>query len=307
MSEFNSLQVASYEVSINNMVLDLERRQCITSIDITEQVEGSDSCSIIISDPDMVFIEDSWFVEDYPFSIKISWFGIPEAITFNGYVSAIDIEFPESGAPILNIFCLDKTHLMNKEKKTRSWDNVTRAQVAQRIAQEYGLGFHLEAGYNSIVEETISQSKSEDIAFVESLAGQETQLYICKVVGNTMYYIKKGTLGVAVAAVGYKTGNRNVISFNPQLTTESRQVLTKDSSMDSATKSVSTGSSPSSSGGSGKNTNTGSGTSSGSTGAATSSAGSTNTSYTYNPATGNWAVSNTKSTSISQSASSTKK
>ena len=213
-----------WELQINNSPISDDRRNCVESISIEENDAGSDTMTIDIEDPEFLFIEDDIFVPDAPISASIGWYDDTYRVTFDGYISAIDINFPESGYPKMTINCIDKTHLMNRKKKKRSWDNVTRADVVQKIAQEYGFKCVISPDYKGEKEETISQSDETDIAFCESLAGEEKGgIYKCKLKGNTLYYVEKGVLENPVADLAYKEYPYDIISFNPQINRETKE------------------------------------------------------------------------------------
>ena len=230
-----------WKLSINGSELDKKRRECVESIEISEIDNGSDTLTVVVHDPEFLFIEDNIFVEEATVSAEFGWNNDTHRDKFSGYISAIDINFPETGYPIMTITCLDKTHLMNRKKKKRTWDDVTRADVAQKIAQEYGFKFVKSPDYNGKKEDTISQSGTTDIAFLESLAQEETELYICKLKGDTLYYIKRGLLGVPVSELHYKEYPHDIVSFQPRINKETREeeveeadINTNDKSEDSA-------------------------------------------------------------------------
>ena len=152
-----------WNVYINGKELSKSRKECVDSIDIQELCDGSDTCTLVVHDPNFYFIEDNIFIEEATISVFLGWHGDTHRSSFSGYISAVDISFPENGYPMLSIFCLDKSHLMNRKKKKRSWDNVSNADVVKKIAQEYGFKCVVEKGYTFKVEETISQSNTTDI------------------------------------------------------------------------------------------------------------------------------------------------
>lgn len=231
-----------WNVSINGKELDKSRKECIESIDISEQCDGSDTCTLVVNDPNFYFIEDNIFIEEATVSVVMGWHGDTHRVTFTGYISAIDISFPESGFPVLSIYCLDNSHVMNRKKKKRSWDNVTRADVVKKIAQEYGFKCVVESGYTFKKEDTISQSDSTDIEFCESLAGEERDPFMCKLVGDTIYYVKKGVLKDPVSTLYYKKFPYDVVSFSPKINKETKKeevtsadINTNDKTVDKAT------------------------------------------------------------------------
>ena len=227
-----------WNVYINGTLLDINKKKYIESLELEELCDGSDVCTIQLNDPNFVFIEDNIFVEEAKVSIKLGWHGDTRRVTFNGYISAIDIDFPENGFPVLSIFCMDNSHLMNRKKKSRSWDNITRADVVKKIAREYGYKCVVEKGYSFKKEDTISQSDMTDIEFCESLAGEERVPFMCKLIGGTIYYVKKGILKKSVAKLQYRKPPYDVVSFKPQINKETKQEEVKSANINTNDKTV---------------------------------------------------------------------
>ena len=230
-----------WNLYINGVLLELSKKKFIESIEIEELCDGSDVCTIALNDPNFVFIEDNLFVEEATVSIQIGWHGDTHRVTFDGFIAALDLNFPENGFPVMSIFCTDKSHIMNRKKKSRSWDNVTSAEVVQKIAIEYGFKCVIQTGYTFKTESTISQSDMTDIEFCEYLAGEERDQFMCKLIGDTLYYVKKGLLNNAVAELHYRSAPYDVISFKPQINKETKKeevsssdINTNDKTVDSA-------------------------------------------------------------------------
>lgn len=215
---------AVYNVWVHGKQLDLYKKECITSIEINETTEGADTMVLVISDPNFEYIEDNIFLEDTRIKLELGWDGHTYRCTFNGWITTIDISFNEDAIPTLNITCMDDTHRMNRKKKSRTWNNVTSAQVVQQIVEEYGFRFVTESGYSFTQQETITQSNQTDIDFIQSLAGEETAIFTARLVNNSAFhYIKKGTLGTPVATLNYVGYPHDIISFSPQINIETRQ------------------------------------------------------------------------------------
>ena len=229
-----------WKVHINGKELDRSRRECIDNIDIEEQCDGSNTCTLTVNDPDFLFIEDNIFVEEATVSVSMGWHGDTHRVTFDGYISAIDISFPENGFPVMSVFCIDNSHVMNRKKKSRSWDNVTRAEVVQKIAKEYGFKCVVESGYNFKTEDTISQSDATDIEFCESLAGDERDPFMCKLIGDTLYSVRKGILKDPTSTVYYRKFPYDVISFSPKINKETRKEEVTSSDINTNDKTVDT-------------------------------------------------------------------
>ena len=215
------LRAVYYEVYIGGKLLTLDRKECIQKVTITETVEGSDSCTLQIADPKMVYINDDIYQENKRVKVVMRWHGYSHKVTFEGYISAVDIDFGSDGIPILVITCMDNTYRMNKEKKTKTYKNKTSAQVVNSIVKKYGYKCVIQSGYNFTKQDTISQSDQTDIEFIVNLANSETYPFTACLVGNTFYYVKMGKLSTTpIHEMTYKEFPNDIISFRPQINTE---------------------------------------------------------------------------------------
>lgn len=233
----SKVSVVTWRFWVNNVEIVDTKKACINSFDFDELCDGSDTLTINITDPNFEFIEDNIFIDEASIILEHGFLNDVERKKFSGYISAIDINFPEDGSPTLTITCLDNSHIMNRKKKERSWDNVTRADVVRKIAAEYGFSVKIEPNYTFAVIDTISQSKQTDIEFLESLAGDEREPFLCKLIGTTLHYEKKGLLSDPIATVGYKTYPFDVISFSPQINKETKQEEVKSADINAGDKS----------------------------------------------------------------------
>lgn len=263
----------TYDIWISGTKLSMTKKACINSVEIKETVEGSDVATIKIADPEFLYIEDNIFIEENTISIKLGWSGSTYRVEFNGYISAVDIEFQSSGIPYLTITCMDNTHKMNREKKSNTWKSTTSAKVVKEIVQKYGFKCVVDSSYSFTTQETITQSKQTDIDFIQKLAKDEVYPFTARLVGDTFYYVKMGSYTTPKMTLTYRDYPHEVISFNPKINKETKQSKISNSSVDTSSKSVtdSTGTTSSDNGSSSTN------------GSSTS-----NKSYTYDPATKTW-------------------
>lgn len=249
-----------YGVTINGKELGVERLAFITELSITQDMEASSTCSFKATDPNFYFIEDSIYVRETPIQVSITLAGVlDKKVFFDGYIAAIDIDFPSGGAPVLSVTCIDKTHEMTRVKYKRSWENVNSAQVVQQIAQEHGYKCYIQPDGVFPIQATIIQDDKTDIEFLEDLAKKETtDLYVCflnttEKEGTILYYVKKGVLDEEnYTSLGYRTSNVksfmqplpadsvnfDVVSFKPSINIETREEKTNSSGINADTKGV---------------------------------------------------------------------
>ena len=278
MSKYKQGEVLAivYDVWISGTKLKMEKKQCITSISIKETVEGADSATIVIADPEFLYIEDNIFLEDNTVKIKLGWDNVTYREEFNGYISAVDITFDADGIPKLTITCMDNTHIMNRQKKDCTFNNCTSADVVKKIVKSYGYSCVVDSSYKFEVQETITQSNQTDIDFITKLANDEVYPFTARLVGKTFYYVKMGKLETPKMTLTYKKYPHEIISFNPKINKETKQVEIKSASIDTSSKAQSSTTGTTGSG-------SGNATANGSNSSKSASGG-----YTYNPSTKSW-------------------
>ena len=275
----------SFDMWISGTKLAIDKKQCINSIEIKETVEGSDSATIKISDPEFRFLDDNIFLENNTVKIQLGWSDTTYKVTFEGYISLIDIVFDSSGVPYLTVYCMDKTHKMNREKKSKTYSNCTSASVVKKIVKSYGFKFVTDSSYKFAKQASISQSNQSDIDFITKLAADEVHPFTARLVGDTFYYTKIGKLTTPKLEMSYRDYPHDIISFNPRINKESKQKISA-SSVNSGSKSTS--SSSSGGGGGGSNSSSSSGGSGSSSSSSSPTSKKSGGGYTYNPATKSW-------------------
>lgn len=230
-----------WSISINGKSLDLDRRKCVVEVQTDEKLQGSSTCNIKIDDPNFIYINDNIFIEEAKIDITFGWNEDVYRRNFSGYISAIDIDFPEDGTPQLDLYCLDDTHRMNREKKKRSWEKVSNADVVKKIGKEYGFKVVIEPGYNFEKKDTISQSDMTDIEFLEKLAKGERDKFTCTLKGNELRYVKVGIGKKAVSRFHYRKYPYDIISFNPKINKENNKEKVQKADITSKSKKVDKG------------------------------------------------------------------
>lgn len=97
-----------------------------------------------------------------------------------GYVDAMGPEREAiiqktTGLTILKVEALAKSCLLNTEVRSRSFDGMTRSQVVQQIAREYGYvdAAQVHIDDTEVVHDTIVQARLTDAQFIRRMAHQE--------------------------------------------------------------------------------------------------------------------------------------
>lgn len=227
-----------YELYIGGKKLDGEKLSYIESLVIDDTSSGSDLLTITLSDPNFVFLQDDMFVEETKVMFKGGWYS-DVSVSFEGFISLIEVNFPSDGIPILTISCMDTTHVMNRLQKSRTWNNKRRSDVAKEIFSEYGLKANIDP--TKEIVETISQSDSTDIQFLVSLASEEVDDYLVYVEGNNGYFKKKQRLSTPQHSIMYKLPPFNLLDLSLTLNKQEKKEAVVKSDINPKTKQVETG------------------------------------------------------------------
>lgn len=237
----DNVLAVKYDVWISGTKLGVNKKSYITSVEIKETVSGSDTATLQVLDPDFNYLEDNIFLEENTIKIEIGWSNTTHKETFEGYISAIDIDFGSDGIPKLSITCMDNTHTMNRTKKNATFKNCTSADVVKKKCAEYGYTCVVESGYKFTVQETITQSDQTDIDFITKLADDEVYPFTARLVGNTFYYVKMGKLEeTPKATLTYRKYPHSIISFSPKINKETKKDEASKSTVNTNDKTVST-------------------------------------------------------------------
>jgi phage protein D len=210
----------------------------VDEIKHTDKAHGSDLVRITIVDSDYKFINDPMFMEEKKVHFEGGWEG--DEIQFDGYISVIDVNFPQNGSPTVIVQCMDNTHLMNRKKKKRTWTDMKYSEVVEDIVKEYG--FKTEIEETSEVKDNIAQSDKTDIAFIQEIADDMLEDdYLAYMLGDTFYFEKKKLLDTPQFEVYYREGDFSLISFNPRINKEIKKEQIEKSDINLKDKEVDKG------------------------------------------------------------------
>ena len=176
--------------------LSKDTRDCIEYCDIQSEESGGTTLEFKIQDPNFELLSSSMFTHSTTVYFEWGWANDWNYIQRFPclYVASIEPNFSDKGYPSLIITCMDETHLMNREEKTRTFENMKRSTIARYIFQEHGIPCVVEdSGEQPLdVEEKITQSRKTDIAFLQELAEEVVGTkFICYVENGTGYFCRR--------------------------------------------------------------------------------------------------------------------
>jgi len=105
----------------------------LISFKYTDTERGADTCSLVVSNRDLAFLDDPIFKKGNRF--VVSW-GYPGRMAVPREVVITKVK----GSVSLKVEAKALSELMNKNRKARTFENKTRAEAVREIAGEYGWG-----------------------------------------------------------------------------------------------------------------------------------------------------------------------
>ena len=209
----------------------------ISDMRFSTPIDGSKSLEVNIQDPYFEVIGSDIYVKDTPISATLSASDSSINEHFEGYISAIDVNFPNDGIPTINIMGIDCSHLLNAKRKSRTWSNVTRVSVMEQIAKEHGIAFECgdEVDKTTIIE-SIVQDDVTDLELLEELKQDEGDNYILSFADGKMVFDKINFKAKNCGVLEYKTGKCNLMSFSPQVNKETKETEVEDKDISTETK-----------------------------------------------------------------------
>ncbi len=236
MSETN-LVVPIYTLNIAGIEFSAELAYLVQNITYEERGSGASTLEVDFIDPDFQLM-DAGIFEGAEVYFSLTIMGAFYTSVFNGFVSASDNDFPETGVPTIRLMCMDKSHVMNREKNSKTWKKMRYSEIAQDIASKYGLKADVDTSPGS-VESSVSQAQLTDIAFLTSLAEKEKEPFTVYVRDDTLYYKKRDDMAAPEITLSYRINDKDIRSFSPRTNTEDVKETTKDANITNEGKHIS--------------------------------------------------------------------
>ncbi|GAB1691443.1 VgrG-related protein [Krasilnikovia sp. M28-CT-15] len=141
----------------------------LAMVRVEESVHLPDYFAVHFDDPHFELFDRGTFTLGTKLDIAFRAEGDPVVVT-SGEITAVVVEPGASGRHELVLTGFDLTHRMAREPKSRSFQRVTDADIATRIAREYGLDTDVDA--TGSVHDYVLQAGETDYAFLRRRAAR---------------------------------------------------------------------------------------------------------------------------------------
>jgi uncharacterized protein involved in type VI secretion and phage assembly len=141
----------------------------VTLVRVEESVHLPDYFAIHLDDPHFEIFDKGTFTLGTKIDIAFRAEADPVVVT-SGEITAVSVEPGGAGRHELVLTGFDQTHRMSREPKSRSFQRLTDADIASRIAGEYGLDAEVDA--TGAAHEYVLQAGETDYAFLRRRAAR---------------------------------------------------------------------------------------------------------------------------------------
>jgi uncharacterized protein len=152
---------------------------------------------------------DTYFAPGKYIEIKMGYTDKLETV-FNGVISSVKIDFPNSGVPTIKIGGMDISWLMTRGMQSATWHKKKYSDVVKEIGKIYTSKLNVDDTGTEI--ETIDKTRENDFEFLQDLA--KTLNYDFFVVGQKLYF--RNPMASTTPVVTLEWG-KHLRSFNPKI------------------------------------------------------------------------------------------
>ncbi|GBF34822.1 phage protein D [Desulfocucumis palustris] len=188
--KYGNFQVPGFEIVLEGSNLSREGVG-ISSITVDTSVEKADSFSFTVSNAfdetnrTFNWLDKYFLVGKY---LKINMGYMDKLVTvFDGLTTSVKFDFNPEESPKVIVSGMDRTFLLMKGIKSRSFNDKKHSDVVSTIAGEHGLSVG-KVDDTSVQYKIIEQSRSTDYQFVSWMARENNYEFF--VVGKKLYFRK---------------------------------------------------------------------------------------------------------------------
>ena len=240
----------AFNVQVNGVKLAADISKNITQISVVTKPDSLDNFSFTVVNayPKMRWTHTSdadLFVEGAAVTIELGYVDDTEAV-FQGEITQISPTFPDGGTPTVAIEGHTRLHWLQGDRKTRTFQKMTDAQIVAKIAQDAGLTPQIED--TTVQHDYMIQTNLSDLEFIRQRAAllhfevlvEDKKLIYRKAKEDQP---KKFTMVWGYPQLGFAPGPDTLPlrSFNPKMNTMDQPSSVTVKGYDPATKKEMTG------------------------------------------------------------------
>jgi phage protein D/phage baseplate assembly protein gpV len=198
-------------LKVHGSYVSAEVMDSVISMEVDDTLSLPDMFSIHLRDPDMKWVDSETFALGKTVAVSASNAG-KELKLMSGEITAIEPRFTAGYGPTVVVRGYDRSHRLNRDRKTRSFMQMTDSDIAVKIAREAGLATNVDATRQ--VHTHILQDNTTDWEF---LTGQAYRIgYRVYVEDATLHFLEAPSSGSQKPVVHWGV---DLTQFNARMST----------------------------------------------------------------------------------------
>jgi len=214
--------VPAFQVTVNGLDLDQKDEAKPIEVAYSDDVDATDFFSVRLGLVDNAiekpgWIDDPLYKEGGKVLIKMGHEGRTLKTMIEGEITGMEVFFSSRGPETLVLQGYDRHHRLRRGRKSRTFQNMTDWDIAQKIAGEHGLS-PKSGDPPSIRYEHLYQNNQTDLDFLKMRAtriGHEVEIE-----NTNLYFRKSQEARSKIATLTWgDPDDQDLISFSPRLST----------------------------------------------------------------------------------------
>ena len=213
--------VPAFQVTVNGQDLDQKDEAKPIEVVYNDNVDAADFFSVrlglvdnAIGKPD--WIDDALYKEGGKVRIKMGHEGRAVKTMIEGEITGVEVMFSSRGPETLVLQGYDRHHRLRRGRKSRTFQNMTDSDIAQKIASEQGLT--LRGDSTSVRYDHVYQNNLTDFDFLRMRAARIG--YEVEIENTNLHFRKSQESRSKVTTLKWgEPGDDELISFSPRLST----------------------------------------------------------------------------------------
>lgn len=133
----------TFIIYLDGTRLSVEQEGAVKQIIINDRMNVPSSCSIVLSDIEKMWMDDSSFDEGITISVHLGYKDDIDEV-FNGEITGMDVQFRKGAGTTTVIKCLNTIHRLRSVKKHRIFSEMTDKDIFDEIASENELSLEID-------------------------------------------------------------------------------------------------------------------------------------------------------------------
>jgi phage protein D len=204
-----------FEITVGDTLLSMEDLFRIDSIKIEDTKEDADKCDFTVADVNYEYVDI--YTEEKPIRVIVGYL-VGDKYVFIGKISTVTVKYPEDGVPRLQVSCTSRVKELMDTQENTLWENITASQLAQKIADKYGLKADIDE--TTVLFPYVSQTGITDAALLRKLSRKSNRIF--KVRGNVLAFYKEKPTAESAKVFYYREEDHSIKNCEIKYKTETK-------------------------------------------------------------------------------------